>query len=209
MRCARSSSVPRGVRDRLRWDLETRSIEVVGEFDTIVDARRAGLDTDIIVSTPDPDSGSGSGRIEANGDRVFEEALTHRELEVLELLAEGLPNKGIADRLGISDQTVKFHIASIMGKLGASNRVETVRRAVRRGLLSLLALDACHTSFGTTVTCCRAPLRRIVNPLGTPIRSAVSTRCRSSTPVIGVWPNAMMMSPCGEAGVTRRTARFH
>jgi DNA-binding NarL/FixJ family response regulator len=48
-----------------------------------------------------------------------------------------LPNKGIAERLEISDQTVKFHIASIMGKLGASNRVETVRRAVRRGLLSL------------------------------------------------------------------------
>ena len=44
---------PPGVRDRLRWDLETRSIEVVGEFDTIVDARRAGLDADIIVSTPE------------------------------------------------------------------------------------------------------------------------------------------------------------
>ena len=133
---------PPGVRDRLRWDLETRSIEVVGEFDTIVDARRAGLDADIVVSTPEPgtwDSGFGvrnSGQ-DGNRDRVFEEALTHRELEVLELLAEGLPNKGIADRLGISDQTVKFHIASIMGKLGASNRVETVRRAVRRGLLSL------------------------------------------------------------------------
>ena len=124
---------PPGVRDRLRWDLETRSIEVVGEFDTIVDARRAGLDADIVVSAPSPrDSGQDGDR-----DRVLEEALTHRELEVLELLAEGLPNKGIADRLGISDQTVKFHIASIMGKLGASNRVETVRRAVRRGLLSL------------------------------------------------------------------------
>lgn len=133
---------PPGVRDRLRWDLETRSIEVVGEFDTIVDARRAGLDADIVVSTPDPgarDSGLGirDSRQDGDRDRVFEEALTHRELEVLELLAEGLPNKGIADRLGISDQTVKFHIASIMGKLGASNRVETVRRAVRRGLLSL------------------------------------------------------------------------
>ena len=125
---------PPGVRDRLRWDLETRSIEVVGEFDTIVDARRAGLDADIVVSTPDP--GARDSRQDADRDRVFEEALTHRELEVLELLAEGLPNKGIADRLGISDQTVKFHIASIMGKLGASNRVETVRRAVRRGLLS-------------------------------------------------------------------------
>jgi len=133
---------PPGVRDRLRWDLETRSIEVVGEFDTIVDARRAGLDADIVVSTLEPatrDSGFEVRDSRQNGDRdrVFEEALTHRELEVLELLAEGLPNKGIADRLGISDQTVKFHIASIMGKLGASNRVETVRRAVRRGLLSL------------------------------------------------------------------------
>jgi len=133
---------PPGVRDRLRWDLETRSIEVVGEFDTIVDARRAGLDADIVVSALEPatrDSGFGVRDLRQNGDRdrVFEEALTHRELEVLELLAEGLPNKGIADRLGISDQTVKFHIASIMGKLGASNRVETVRRAVRRGLLSL------------------------------------------------------------------------
>ena len=133
---------PPGVRDRLRWDLETRSIEVVGEFDTLVDARRASLDADIVVSTPDPgirDSGLGArdSRQDGDRDRVFEEALTHRELEVLGLLAEGLPNKGIADRLGISDQTVKFHIASIMGKLGASNRVETVRRAVRRGLLSL------------------------------------------------------------------------
>ena len=128
---------PPGVRDRLRWDLETRSIEVVGEFDTIADARRAGLDADVVVSLPDPgaqDPGSGT---RALVEEAFEEALTHRELEVLEQLAEGLPNKGIAARLGISDQTVKFHVASIMGKLGASNRVETVRRAVRRGLLSL------------------------------------------------------------------------
>ncbi len=128
---------PPGVRDRLRWDIETRSIEVVGEFDSIVDARRAGLDADIVVSAPDPPTrDSGSGTRDSSGE-VFEEPLTHRELEVLELLAEGLPNKGIADRLGISDQTAKFHIASIMGKLGASNRVETVRRAVRRGLVSL------------------------------------------------------------------------
>jgi DNA-binding NarL/FixJ family response regulator len=123
-----------GVRDRLRWDLEARSIEIVGEFDTMAEARRAGLDTDIIVSTPVE---RGPARDDDDAESVFEEALTHRELEVLELLAEGLPNKGIADRLGISDQTVKFHIASIMGKLGASNRIETVRRAVRRGLVSL------------------------------------------------------------------------
>ncbi len=129
---------PPGVRDRLRWDLETRSIEVVGEFDTLIDARRAGLDADIVVSaTLARESGLGDSGFRGPEVEVYEEALTHRELEVLELLAEGLPNKGIADRLGISDQTVKFHVASIMGKLGASNRVETVRRAVRRGLLSL------------------------------------------------------------------------
>ena len=122
---------PASARDRLRWDLEALSIQVVGEFETMAEARRSGLDTDIIVTPPEASSERGD-----SVDGVFEEALTHRELEVLALLAEGLPNKGIAERLGISDQTVKFHIASIMGKLGASNRVETVRRAVRRGLLS-------------------------------------------------------------------------
>ena len=123
---------PASVRNRLRWDLEALSIQVVGEFETMAEARRSGLDTDVIVTPAEP-----SPETAHDIDDVFEEALTHRELEVLELLAEGLPNKGIAERLGISDQTVKFHIASIMGKLGASNRVETVRRAVRRGLLSL------------------------------------------------------------------------
>ena len=70
-------------------------------------------------------------------DETFEEPLTPREIDVLELLAEGLPNKAIAGRLGISDQTVKFHIASICGKLGAANRTDAVRRAVRRGLIAL------------------------------------------------------------------------
>jgi DNA-binding NarL/FixJ family response regulator len=56
---------------------------------------------------------------------------------VLELVTEGLANKTIAERLGISDQTVKFHIASILGKLGASNRTDPVRRAVRMGLVTL------------------------------------------------------------------------
>ena len=65
------------------------------------------------------------------------EALTARETQVLELLAEGLSNKGIGRRLDISDQTVKFHVAAITGKLGAANRTEAVRLAVRRGLITL------------------------------------------------------------------------
>ena len=68
---------------------------------------------------------------------IVPEPLTPREIQVLELLAEGLPNKAIAARLGISDQTVKFHVASISGKLGAANRTDAVRRAVRRGLITL------------------------------------------------------------------------
>jgi len=65
------------------------------------------------------------------------ESLTPRELEVLEMLAEGLLNKEIADRLHISEHTVKFHVSSIIGKLGASNRTEAVTWGLRRGLLFL------------------------------------------------------------------------
>ena len=63
--------------------------------------------------------------------------LTPRELEALRLLAEGLPNKGIAARLGISEHTVKFHVNSILGKLGAQSRTEAVTRATRLGLILL------------------------------------------------------------------------
>src|SRR5882762_5195557 len=65
------------------------------------------------------------------------EPLTARELQVLQLVAEGLPNKGIARRLGISENTAKFHVASLCGKLGASSRTEAVTIAVRRGLIIL------------------------------------------------------------------------
>jgi two-component system, NarL family, nitrate/nitrite response regulator NarL len=65
------------------------------------------------------------------------DVLTPRELEVLQLLAEGLPNKTIADRLHISEHTVKFHVNAILGKLGAQSRTEAVVRATRLGLLLL------------------------------------------------------------------------
>ena len=63
--------------------------------------------------------------------------LTTRELEVLAMLAEGLGNRQIADRLGLSDHTIKFHISSILDKLGASTRTEAVTTALRIGLILL------------------------------------------------------------------------
>jgi two-component system, NarL family, response regulator LiaR len=65
------------------------------------------------------------------------EALTERELEVLRLLAQGMPNKEIAAHLVISERTAKFHVSSIMGKLGATNRTEAVSLAAQRGLITL------------------------------------------------------------------------
>ncbi|MBZ5592332.1 MAG: response regulator transcription factor [Acidobacteriia bacterium] len=64
-------------------------------------------------------------------------ALTAREIEVLRMLAEGLANKNIAFRLGISEHTVKFHIASIFTKLNASSRAEAVAIGMRQGLILL------------------------------------------------------------------------
>ena len=63
------------------------------------------------------------------------EPLTAREREVLFLVAEGLPNKAIARELGISEHTAKFHVGSLLGKLGAASRTEAVTLATRRGIL--------------------------------------------------------------------------
>lgn len=63
--------------------------------------------------------------------------LTARELEVLRMMAEGAANKAIAWKLGISDHTVKFHVASILGKLNAASRTEAVTIGVRKGLILL------------------------------------------------------------------------
>ena len=65
------------------------------------------------------------------------EPLTRREREVLQMLASGLANKEIAARLNISEHTVKFHVASVLGKLGASGRTEAVALGIRRGLVLL------------------------------------------------------------------------
>ena len=65
------------------------------------------------------------------------EPLTARERQVLQMLGGGLGNKEIASRLKISGHTVKFHVASILGKLGASSRTEAVAIGLRRGLILL------------------------------------------------------------------------
>jgi NarL family two-component system response regulator YdfI len=65
------------------------------------------------------------------------EPLTRREREVLQMLAGGLGNKEIAARLAISEHTVKFHVTSILGKLGAATRTEAVSVGIRRGLVLL------------------------------------------------------------------------
>ena len=114
-----------GERRRLRAQLPA-AIDVVGEFATVEAVRASDAAADAILLA-----------IDVVDVVEVVEPLTPREQQVLELLAEGLPNKAIAARLGISDQTVKFHVASIASKLGATNRTEAVRIALRRGLLTL------------------------------------------------------------------------
>ena len=65
------------------------------------------------------------------------EGLTPREHEVLTLLADGLPNREIAARLGVSEHTVKFHLGAIFGKLGASTRTEAVQKGLRSGVIDI------------------------------------------------------------------------
>ena len=134
-------------RARVRAKLPA-AVEIVAEFSTLAPARAADLDSDGILiaedegrsasrSADDVGTGRGGRAWVTLDDDEPQEPLTPREVQVLELLAEGLPNKAIAARLNISDQTVKFHVSAICGKLGAANRTDAVRRAVRRGLITL------------------------------------------------------------------------
>jgi DNA-binding NarL/FixJ family response regulator len=136
-------------RARMRASLD-ESVEIVGEYPTFTAAAtsRTNHRDGLLLSSMSAvraltsrdqqrEIAPHAGDERAEDDGAFFEPLTPREIEVLELLAEGLPNREIGRRLGISDQTVKFHVASISGKLGAANRTDAVRRAVRRGLVTL------------------------------------------------------------------------
>ncbi len=117
---------PADIRARLRTQMNG-SATIVGEFASLGSAQAARLAADAFVMAAS----------NADGDREIVETLTSREIQVLELLAEGRSNKAIGQQLGISDQTVKFHVAAIAGKLGAVNRTDAVRRAIRRGIVSV------------------------------------------------------------------------
>ena len=80
-----------------------------------------------------PDSANGE---EGQERPAPEQALTARELEVLRLLARGLQNKEMASELNVSIRTVKFHISSILSKLGAGNRTEALAIALQQGLVA-------------------------------------------------------------------------
>jgi DNA-binding NarL/FixJ family response regulator len=88
----------------------------------------------LVVAPRDVWAGSTGGPTD---DGVGAEQLTPRELEVLDLLAEGLSNRLIAARLGTSEHTAKAHVASILGKLAVSTRAGAVAEGVRRGLVRL------------------------------------------------------------------------
>jgi DNA-binding NarL/FixJ family response regulator len=75
--------------------------------------------------------------LNASSETTSPSILTARETEVLRMIAEGLANKEIAWRLGISDHTVKFHVSALLGKLGVSSRAEAISAGIRQGVIML------------------------------------------------------------------------
>jgi NarL family two-component system response regulator YdfI len=106
--------------------------------DDILSAIYAAYDGLVLLSTPTAESlAAVYGDQSLEVDAELSEEITSRETDVLRMLAEGLVNKDIAARLGISEHTVKFHVSSILDKLGASTRTEAVTLGIRRGLIPI------------------------------------------------------------------------
>jgi NarL family two-component system response regulator YdfI len=126
-------SISRLLRNRFRAILSRES-----DPDDIISAILAAHDGLVLLSAPAAESLAA-----VYDDRALEvetglsEEITSRETDVLRMVAEGLVNKDIATRLGISEHTVKFHISSILDKLGASTRTEAVALGIRRGLIPI------------------------------------------------------------------------
>ena len=106
--------------------------------DDVLTAIYAAYDGLVLLSTPTAESlAAAYGDQPLEDEDEFSEEITPRETDVLRMLAEGLVNKDIATRLDISEHTVKFHISSILDKLGASTRTEAVTLGIRRGLIPI------------------------------------------------------------------------
>ncbi len=131
-----SEALPAGVRAVLPRN--ATSAEIIGAIQAVAAGlyafHPADLDSIPMLRPRDPDSDADSGPELAE---PFVERLTPREIEVLQLLSEGLGNKEIAARLNVSEHTAKFHVASIMGKLGAASRTEAVTLGIRHGLVMI------------------------------------------------------------------------
>ena len=116
------------LRARLAADPNLEIVDLIEHADAVVSLPAASARDD------------GDGRRRAGPAREYiepVEALTPREHDVLALVADGLSNRDIAGRLAISEHTVKFHLASIFGKLGVSTRTEAVQRGLRLGVIEI------------------------------------------------------------------------
>jgi two-component system, NarL family, response regulator YdfI len=124
-----SAALRAGVRGVISWDATSEEIEgAIYAVNAGLAVIPAGWMVELL-----PEEGAG---VEEPGEALLD-PLSERELEVMDLLTEGLSNKLIAHRLNISEHTVKTHVASILAKLGASSRTEAVSQAIRRGLVML------------------------------------------------------------------------
>lgn len=117
-----------GSRGVLTRDAET------GEILAALEAAASGL---VVLDWAHSLAFTGSPTVDLTDRRGEVEVLTPREIEVLGMLAEGIGNKMIARRLAISEHTVKFHVGSILSKLGAESRTEAVTIGVREGLITV------------------------------------------------------------------------
>lgn len=116
------------VGEALLRDVQRNAVRLPESIDAFVMSPAAWANSALPAPRPRP---------QTTADDHLVEELTARERDVLALVADGHPNREIAARLDISEHTVKFHLASIFGKLGVSTRTQAVRRALDWGLIEI------------------------------------------------------------------------